>query len=236
MTRLLVSVRNAAEAGQAMAGGAHVIDIKEPLRGALGPADPGVWQAVQRTVAGHHPLSAALGELLADKVDARARACGGFQYAKIGLSGCRDLAHWPRLWSAALQQLPAHVNRVAVVYADAERAAAPHRNEIIRWAAEFGCRALLVDTFSKARGLFQALTFTALRRLVAQARAAQMQVVLAGSLTLDHLADAMQLDPDYVAVRGAVCDGDRTRELRTALVRRWTAHLMARQGVAASEP
>ena len=37
MTRLLVSVRSAEEAEIALAGGADVIDVKEPRRGALGP-------------------------------------------------------------------------------------------------------------------------------------------------------------------------------------------------------
>ena len=39
MTQLLVSVRSAEEAEAALAGGAHLIDIKEPTRGALGHAD-----------------------------------------------------------------------------------------------------------------------------------------------------------------------------------------------------
>src|SRR5207244_7336185 len=46
MTGLLVSVRSAAEAETALAGGADVVDVKEPRRGALGPADPSVWKQV----------------------------------------------------------------------------------------------------------------------------------------------------------------------------------------------
>ena len=36
MTKLLVSVRDAAEAIDALAGGADLIDVKEPLAGSLG--------------------------------------------------------------------------------------------------------------------------------------------------------------------------------------------------------
>ncbi|MEX0885938.1 MAG: (5-formylfuran-3-yl)methyl phosphate synthase, partial [Phycisphaeraceae bacterium] len=43
---LLVSVRNVAEARAAMAGGADVIDIKEPAAGALGAASPTTIQQV----------------------------------------------------------------------------------------------------------------------------------------------------------------------------------------------
>ncbi len=41
MTRLLVSVRSAAEAEAALTGGASVIDVKEPTRGRwAGPTTP----------------------------------------------------------------------------------------------------------------------------------------------------------------------------------------------------
>ena len=63
MTRLLVSVRSAAEAEAALTGGASVIDVKEPTRGALGRADDGAIADVVAAVAGRAPVSAALGEL-----------------------------------------------------------------------------------------------------------------------------------------------------------------------------
>ena len=59
MTRLLVSVRSAAEAEAALAGGAALIDVKEPDRGALGRADDAVIADVVRAVAGRAPVSAA---------------------------------------------------------------------------------------------------------------------------------------------------------------------------------
>ena len=45
MAGLLVSVRSADEARTALAGGATVIDVKEPERGPLGRADPATWRA-----------------------------------------------------------------------------------------------------------------------------------------------------------------------------------------------
>src|SRR5262245_14015076 len=85
-TGLLVSVRSAAEAEIALAADADVIDIKEPDRGALGPADPTVWQEVLSVVNGRTVTSAALGELHADSIDEQATQSGGFNCAKIGLS------------------------------------------------------------------------------------------------------------------------------------------------------
>src|SRR6478609_8313715 len=89
MTGLLVSVRSAAEARTALAGGADIIDIKEPRRGALGPADPNVWKEIQETVGRRVPVSAALGELHSDEIGEFASRASGFVYAKIGLSDWR---------------------------------------------------------------------------------------------------------------------------------------------------
>ena len=51
MTRLLVSVRNGQEAEAALAGGAHVIDVKEPARGSLGRADETTLRSWRRSSA-----------------------------------------------------------------------------------------------------------------------------------------------------------------------------------------
>ena len=48
---LLVSVRSVAEAQEAVAGGAAIIDVKEPSRGPLGRADAGVTAAIAEAVA-----------------------------------------------------------------------------------------------------------------------------------------------------------------------------------------
>ena len=61
--RLLVSVRTAAEAQSALAGGADIIDIKEPNRGPMGQADAAIIQAITATVGSQAPVSAALGDL-----------------------------------------------------------------------------------------------------------------------------------------------------------------------------
>jgi len=61
---LLVSVRGPNEVEAAVQGGASLIDVKEPNRGALGQADDDVIAAVVKRVAGRQPVSAALGELI----------------------------------------------------------------------------------------------------------------------------------------------------------------------------
>ncbi|MFM7109040.1 MAG: (5-formylfuran-3-yl)methyl phosphate synthase, partial [Planctomycetaceae bacterium] len=60
---LLVSVRDAAEAIEAVAGGAAIVDVKDPARGPLGGPSPAVAAAVAAVVAGRTPWPLACGEL-----------------------------------------------------------------------------------------------------------------------------------------------------------------------------
>jgi uncharacterized protein (UPF0264 family) len=234
MTKLLVSVRDAEEADKAIRGGVDLIDVKEPRRGALGPAELEVWNSVRQRVDGHCPLSVALGELLVDNAARRATQTAGFHYAKIGLSGCRHRSGWQRVWQLALDKLPPRVAAVAVVYADAERASAPAPQETLRCAIDFGCRALLVDTHSKTGvglterpGLFDFLPPTRLAPILDRAREANMCIVLGGSLTRASLPAALDLEPDYVAVRGAACRDSRQGDLDTSLIRELANCLIA---------
>jgi (5-formylfuran-3-yl)methyl phosphate synthase len=217
VTRLLVSVRSAAEARLALAGGADLIDVKEPQLGSLGAAAPQVWTSVADAVCGARPLSAALGDLTLLR---------GYDYAKLGLAGCGSLPDWPARWQAALAALPQDVAPVAVAYADYQTAQAPRPDEVCAVGRRLGCRALLLDTYEKACGdLFDVLPAPALRDVCQTARTCSMILVLAGSLTLRRLDEALRLAPDYLALRGAVCRGRRDEQLDADLVRIWSRQL-----------
>jgi uncharacterized protein (UPF0264 family) len=220
MTRLLVSVRSSFEARAALAGGADLIDVKEPSRGALGAADAEAWRAVIAAVAGRAPISVALGELCCGAVAVNNDLAARVRYAKLGLAGSARMSDWSTRWAAALTRLPAGVSPVAVAYADHSAASAPSPEEVLRHGLRLGCSALLVDTFHKnGGGLLEYLSGDELARLVDRARAAAMTVVLAGSLSAQSLPKAVSLAPDYIAVRGAVCRGRRCGAVDERLVR-----------------
>ncbi len=223
MTRLLVSVRDADEAREASLAGVDLVDLKEPTAGPLGAVPPELWSAIQKAVGGRAPLSVALGELADPTLADRLPKTTGFTFAKLGLAGMASRADWRERWRDAWSRLPADVRPVAVAYADAARCDAPTPEQIVATAPACGCVALLVDTAVKRPGesLFQHLPPTRLRELVATARDQGLLVVLAGSIRQEHLLDALALDPDYVAVRGAVCRGPRDGRLDASLVRDW---------------
>ncbi len=225
MPQLLISVRSAAEASDALAGGADWIDVKEPHRGSLGAADASEIAAVIAAVAGRTPVSAALGELLETDLDAlavRIRALPtGLSHVKLGLAGCIHQTDWQNRWRAVKQQLPQHIDLVAVVYADHERAEAPTPHEIIDAAIELGCRWLLIDTFCKDRGgLFDIWPDETLQSFARDVRARGLQLALAGGLKQSSIAQALNLRSDVLAFRGAACGGSRESSISRARVSR----------------
>src|SRR5581483_9289165 len=142
---LLVSVRSAAEAEAALAGGAALIDVKEPRRGSLGRADDGTIAAVVRAVGGRRPVSAALGEL----AERRAVPILPLAFAKWGLAGKREHADWPGELRRAAGLLPPGCRPVAVAYADWRRAGAPAPTEVCAFAGAHHWGAFLIDTWRK---------------------------------------------------------------------------------------
>lgn len=235
MAELLVSVRDAEEALAALAGGAAIIDVKEPSRGALGAADPEIWQAVVEAVSGRVPVSVALGEWIdgprswGDRIPNEVQqALAGVAFAKMGLAGASAHSDWRSSWIALCRKLSQRVKPVAVLYADWQIAGSPSPQEILASVDEAGCEIVLIDTFRKdGRSLHEVLDAATLREwtvairgeVVGEARIAThgrlRTLVIAGSLTSTTIPLALTLMPEYVAVRGAACGGDRTSRICT---------------------
>lgn len=224
MTQLLVSVRNLAEARAAVAGGAHLIDLKEPLHGPLGAVTRRTANEVGRFLAERLPLSVACGELLDLPADphvghAAPWLAEGVAWAKLGLAGCAATGDWPSRWQRWRAALPTGVEPVAVAYADASAARAPSPDQVFALAVAQRCRAVLVDTFDKARGTLDTWwTTDELQRWVARLRQARMTAVVAGSVTAEMLDGVLAARPSVVAVRGAACRGGRGGQVETARV------------------
>lgn len=211
MTGLLVSVRDAVEAAAALEGGATLIDVKEPRRGSLGRADTVTWTAVVEQVRGQTPLSVACGELVEWEADRSGPPVPPVvQFAKCGLSHCRDLPDWPARWGNWCATLHPNTHPVAVIYADGRRVAAPSAEHVLDVAWQVGCRAVLWDTCVKdGSHLLDHVADVELDGQVRLARRRGMLVVLAGSLAIEHVPVLARWAPDFVAVRGAVCGGNR---------------------------
>jgi (5-formylfuran-3-yl)methyl phosphate synthase len=236
--RLLVSVRSAVEVAAAVAGGADIIDAKEPSLGSLGAVSPATLRAIARALPPALPLSVALG----DHCDA-ASVAGAFAalvgigsharetYLKLGLASMRDVTGAASVITAAVEAAARVAGSPAVIvvaYADHAAAEAPPRDVVRRLAAAAGARGVLLDTCVKdGRDLFHHVGRPELRRWVIDAKRDGLLVALAGSLSAEAVERISDLPGDVIGVRGAACAGgregsvteDRVRRLRSLLDR-----------------
>ncbi|MCC6581115.1 MAG: hypothetical protein IT440_11805 [Phycisphaeraceae bacterium] len=219
--RLLVSVRDAAEAVDALRGGAEIVDVKEPTRGSLGRADAIVMAQVVATVAGRAAVSAALGDL--DDPPMPGSIPAGLAMVKLSPGEMRD--GWGQQMASRFGAFPGH-EHVAVFEADRFNVDQPREldrrwHDLLEWCVAHRAAGLLHDTADKRMGcLLDFVDHAMLGAWLAEAREAGLMTALAGSLSLTRMADAVGLGPDVVAVRGAACrQGRREGAIDPARVR-----------------
>ena len=222
--RLLVSVAHGKDASAALAGGADVIDAKDPLRGALGAVTPEAFREIHAAVAGRRLVTAALGDAGDEATierDARAYTTAGAALVKVGFAGITDTGQVSALTTAAVRGArDGNGGVVAVAYADAIRAASLAPGALALVAARAGATGLLIDTAEKGgAGLRALVTRRVLDAWMSEAREAGLMVALAGQLTADDLPFARDAGADIAGVRGAACDGGRSGDVSADKVR-----------------
>lgn len=204
MAGLLVSVRDAEEARVAWRAGASIIDVKEPSRGPLGRPDALSVRSIRHALPAAAPMSQALGEL-ADWDDRPAQESWveGVSLLKLGLAGAGP--DWPARWRAIVDAQAGSADWVAVIYADWALAHAPGPSAIVQEAGRFGCRGVLIDTWSKSLPSPVAPSGPWVD-IVREARSLGLFVALAGGLDCRAILRLESLQPDIFAVRGAACE------------------------------
>lgn len=211
MSKLLISVTSAEEALLALEGGADIIDLKNPLQGALGALPVQVVREAVAMVDGRRITSATTGDLpmqpqlLEDAVLAMADT--GVDIIKIGLFGDTEAN---RRCIQALQRLitERQLAVVAVMMADLtpDFSLLPDLQQAGFWG-------VMLDTAHKdGRNLLDHCSLTQLEEFIQLA--GDLNTGLAGSLKSQHLLQLIKMKPSYLGVRGAVCVGfDRVAQL-----------------------
>ena len=226
LPRLLVSVRSVEEAADAIAGGCDLLDLKEPHRGSLGRLDVQTIEDVCSFLARVEqspPVSVALGELneWAD-VHSDLRLPGTVSYVKLGLASAPGTwrSDWRKVRETVSASTAAHINWISVHYCDPVSGSPPF-NEVLAEAIAAGCRGLLIDTYSKQRGrLLDFVSPGQLAEIHKQTASAGLIFAVAGSLRTADLPQLVDVSPEIIAVRGAVCrSSDRTATISQGAVR-----------------
>jgi (5-formylfuran-3-yl)methyl phosphate synthase len=210
MTRMLASVNSPEEAEIALTGGADIVDLKDPTRGALGAVTPEVIRTTVRAVRGRRLVSAVAGDLpmQPDVVAAAVReiAATGVDYVKLGIFPGGDA-------SACINELAGiavRVKLIAVFFADAS----PDLS-LLPLLKRSGFAGAMIDTQGKTAGrLLDHFDLSRLRGFVEDCHVIGMIAGLAGSLEMPDIPRLLVLAPDLLGFRGALCGpGGRTAGL-----------------------
>lgn len=226
---LLVSVRNFAEAQVAFDANVDIIDIKEPNLGSLGAAPWDVIDAIA-TAFYQTPISAALGEIdecevTLSQFDTEHKVNRGvLTYAKCGLANVTNTHSQTTDWRTRTRSVWSKISEfalpVAVAYADFEMAKCPPPLEILEQAIACNVTVLLIDTYLKdGTSSLDHLSNNTLVQITAMAKKNRVKTVFAGSISKSDLPRILKTNVNCVAVRGAVCAGDRTADISERCLR-----------------
>ena len=217
--KLLVSVVDAHEALEAVEGGAHIVDVKNPPEGALGANFPWVINEVKRSVSSVE-VSATIGDLPNSPGMAALAALGataaGADYVKAGLLGSRTCAQATFLMKGvckAVKECNPKVRVIAAAFADCEDVGSLNPADLPSVASASGTDGILVDIAAKHdRRLFDYMGEEDLALLASKCHVLGLSVAFAGLLDIEDVARCHQLGADIFGVRKSVCEGrDRVR-------------------------
>lgn len=226
--KLLISVRNLAEAQIALHGGCDWLDVKEPSAGSLGPPSLDQLAEIETLSAAFMGWSAAAGELQNLSDAAWNNIHHSFPHlslVKVGLSGYPNHATaLKRLMSLKDQQPRATL--ATVHYADHLLANSPPWQQTLEIALAIESPIILIDTFSKnGNTLFDYKPLDQLQRIRDELKSLGIGLAVAGSLQAEDVPLIIEkIHPDLVAFRGAACKSGRNSDLcsdRVALLKRF---------------
>ena len=225
--RLLVSVLSGHEAEAALAGGADIIDAKNPASGPLGAVSIPILLDICRVTPTAHLVTAALGDAEdegAIESMARAYAATSAGLLKVGFAGTSSIERAVSLLTAAIRGAAAgsgdRCGVVAVAYADAHVVASLAPGALTEAAVKAGAVGVLLDTADKhGPSLRDLVSQRELSAWTAGAHEAGLLVAVAGRLQADDLRFVRDAGADIAGVRGAACEGGRTGRVTTERVR-----------------
>ena len=156
-----------------------------------------------------------------------------YRFVKVGLAGVTTHSKdgqfdWRSAWRQLFADLPSPTRAVAVAYLDFRDCGAPTPSEVIKLAGgEKSAEAVLFDTCYKSGDLFSHVSITEISDLVQNTLSFGLIPVVAGSVGLDCLSKVVTASPDFVGVRGAVCEGNRAGGIVPELVGEFIRELRA---------
>ena len=204
--KLLISPQNPKEAQEAIAGGADIIDVKNPREGPLGASFPWVIKEIKQFLPAGVELSCTLGEAPSLPGSMALAAYGGaslgVDYVKAGLGGVKTLPEATALLEGivkAAKQCNPKVKVVAAGYADYQRAQSIEPMLVVQAAVQAKADLAMLDTAVKdGKNLFDFQSNSQLKAFVEAAHGHGLGAALAGSLRAQDLPVVYGVGADFV--------------------------------------
>jgi len=220
---MLASVRSLDEALLALEGGADLVDLKEPSRGALGALDHAAVRVCVQAIGGRRPVSATIGDIPAMDPSSMTAAVSrmaatGVDFIKIGFFAHRRAIDCARALAGSARD----ARLVAVIFAEEpwnlESIVSAKGNDLVGLSdalVRAGFAGVMLDTARKTgKRLSDWRNTDELGNFVRRVRGLGLLSGLAGSLRSEDIAALLELAPDYLGFRGALCaHGDRKETL-----------------------
>jgi hypothetical protein len=230
--KILISPKNEAEAKEAIAGGADIIDVKNPSEGALGANYPWVIKKIREITPKNVEVSCTLGEVpnLPGSISLAALGAAslGVDYIKVGLFGFKTPQKATALLQCVCRAAKGYNPKIKVVatgYADAQKVGAIDPLLIPEVTSKSHADVAMIDTAVKdGKNTFDYLSVKQLKQFVDSAHHLGVEAALAGSLRKNDLPIVYSLGADVAGLRGAACTnsnrvtGNMTRTLVAELV------------------
>ncbi len=224
MTGMLASVSNLQEAKIALRENVDIIDLKDPSQGALGAVGIEIAEEVVEFVSGQCLVSATIGDLpmqatlIAEAITTMAAT--GVDIIKVGVFDDLTDEVIASLQEQAIRGVKGIDGKqftiVIVFFVDKGLDL-----EKISDLAKAGIRGVMLDTADKTKGNLRShMQDKEIESFVSHTRSYGLLAGLAGSLKASDIAPLLELEPDYLGFRGALCqDHSRIQALNSSSVR-----------------
>lgn len=202
MTLMLASVNSLDEALLVLSENVDIIDLKNPVSGALGALEIDVAKEIIAAVDGRLPISATIGDLpmhseIIINAVKKIRETG-VDYIKIGFFPSEGQVQVIE----ELADLTSQVKLIGVLFADTN----PDFS-LIDSLASVGFQGIMLDTLDKTRGsLTRIMLQPEIKQFISQVKSKGLMCGLAGSLLKEDVPVLLPYEPDYLGFRGALCD------------------------------
>ena len=225
MTGMLASVSDLQEAKIALQENVDIIDLKDPTQGVLGAVTTEIAQEVVKFVSGQCLVSATIGDLPMQATmigqAITTMASTGVDIIKVGVFDELTDEVIASLKEQAIKGAKGFNGKqftiVIVFFADKGLDL-----DKISDLAKAGIRGVMLDTADKTKGNLRThMQDKELQSFVIQAKSYGLLAGLAGSLKDRDIAPLLEMEPDYLGFRGALCEDDsRIQALNSSSVRK----------------